>query len=142
MKVLFVASGNKIKPYTPIIKAQYESIKSAGIYIDVFSVVGKGILGYIKNIFKLKYFLKKSRYDIIHAHYGECGIISFIAKKKEKLVVSFMGGDILGDVNENGKKLFFSFIISRLNALMCYFYNLSIVKSKNIYDRLIFKKKQ
>ena len=24
---------------------------------------------------------------------------------------------------------------------MCYFYNLSIVKSKNIYDRLIFKKK-
>jgi len=60
MKVLFVCSGNnKNFDIVPFIKDQGESLKSEGVAVDYFSVVGKGLSGYIKAGFRLRRFLQK-----------------------------------------------------------------------------------
>ena len=50
MKVLFVSSGNSDYGIVPFIRNQGESLKQAGIDIDYFTIIGKGIKGYYKNI--------------------------------------------------------------------------------------------
>ena len=84
LKVLFVSSGNSKYGISPIIKSQGETIRGKGIHLDYFLVVGKGLLGYFKNLFRLRKYLKHSNYDIIHAHYALSGILSFLAKREEK----------------------------------------------------------
>lgn len=139
MKVLFLSSGNSFNNISPIIYSQGESLKECGIELEYFTINEKGFIGYIKHIFYLKKFLRKKnyKYDIIHAHYGLCGIISLLAKRKEKLVVSFMGDDLIGSINSKEKYSLLSKLISKINYLLAkYFYNYSIVKSEVLANKL------
>ena len=133
MKVLFVSSGNSKFGIVAFIKSQGESLKRNGINLDYFPIVGKGINGYLKNIPILRRKLSKERYDVIHAHYGLCGIVSNLSRKNEKLVVSLMGDDLLGEVRKDGsytKKSKFISYINKYFALSKFDY--CIVKSENL----------
>ena len=132
MKVLFVSSGNSNEGISPIIKNQGNSLISLGISLDYFTVTGKGLKNYIKGIFILKNYLLKNRYDIIHAHYGLSAIVALIARRKEKIVVSFMGDDLLGSRNSVGKITFFSKLLSLVNKNL----------SKHNYDAIIVKSEE
>ena len=92
MKVLFVCSGNKNDGPSDVVKNQYESLVNIGIQLDIYTIRGKGILGYLKNIRPLRNKLKKENYDLIHAHYSLSGIIASLAEAKP-LIVSLMGSD-------------------------------------------------
>ena len=92
MKVLFVCSGNKNDGPSDVVKNQYESLINIGIQVDIYTIRGKGILGYLKNIRPLRNKLKKENYDLIHAHYSLSGIIASLAEAKP-LIVSLMGSD-------------------------------------------------
>ena len=92
MKVLFVCSGNKNDGPSDVVKNQYESLVKIGIQVDIHTIRGKGILGYLKNIRPLRNKLKKENYDLIHAHYSLSGIIASLAEAKP-LIVSLMGSD-------------------------------------------------
>ena len=92
MKVLFVCSGNKNDGPSDVVKNQYESLVNIGIQIDIYTIRGKGVLGYLKNIRPLRNKLKKENYDLIHAHYSLSGIIASLAEAKP-LIVSLMGSD-------------------------------------------------
>ena len=92
MKVLFVCSGNKNDGPSDVVKNQYESLVNIGIQVDIYTIRGKGILGYLKNIRPLRNKLKKENYDLIHAHYSLSGIIASLAEAKP-LIVSLMGSD-------------------------------------------------
>jgi teichuronic acid biosynthesis glycosyltransferase TuaC len=133
MKVLFVSSGNLKTGISPIVRSQGESLKRNGIDLDYFTIVGKGATGYIKNIARLRKFLENKNYDIIHAHYGLCGIVSELSRKTEKLVVSFMGDDLIGSNNNDGSYTMKSKLIVGANK---YFalkrYDSNIVKSKEL----------
>lgn len=134
MKVLFVSSGNAKDGISPIIKNQGESLKSEGIDLEFFSIKGKGLKSYFRHIFILKSHLKTNSYDIIHAHYGLCGIVSLFSKNKEKLVVSFMGDDLLGENNQSGSLLLKSRISTFINKQVAkLFYDVSIVKSQEMF---------
>jgi len=52
MRILFVRSGNN--GIDPISTRQGESLKKRNIEIIYFDIIGKGFIGYLKNIFKLK----------------------------------------------------------------------------------------
>lgn len=93
MKVLFVTSGNsKYHNIMPaFIRSQADSLIEEGVELDFYQIKGKGVIGYLKNIAPLRRKLKSHSYDIIHAHYGFCGVVSALARKDEKIVVSFMG---------------------------------------------------
>ena len=92
MKVLFVCSGSKNDGPSDVVKNQYESLVNIGIQVDIYTILGKGVLGYLKNIRPLRNKLKKENYDLIHAHYSLSGIIASLAQAKP-LIVSLMGSD-------------------------------------------------
>ena len=93
MKVLFISSGNSVNGISPIIKNQGESLKDQGIDLDYYTIKGKGIFGYLKNIIPLKKILRKNSYDIVHAHYLFSALVASLAGVKP-IAVSLMGSDV------------------------------------------------
>jgi teichuronic acid biosynthesis glycosyltransferase TuaC len=93
MKVLIVSSGNSGQ-ISPFIAEQVESVKKYGVEFDTFSIVGKGLLGYMGNIGPLTRRIRSFCPDIIHAHYGLSGFLSFLVKGNHKLITTFHGNDI------------------------------------------------
>lgn len=92
MKVLFVSSGNGELGISPIIKNQGESLKRHSIFVDYFTINGKGLKSYINHIFLLRNYLRKHSYDIIHSHYSLSSFVASLAGSNP-LVVSLMGSD-------------------------------------------------
>jgi teichuronic acid biosynthesis glycosyltransferase TuaC len=132
VKILIVASA-KAGKINVIVERQVESLRLTNIDIDIYPVNEKGILGYISNIPKLRNVLKNKNYNIIHAHYGLCGIISYFARQHEKIIVSFMGDDILGSNNSRGKVTASSKILAWISIFFAnYLYDYSILKSKEM----------
>lgn len=93
MRVLIVCSGNA--GYTsPFVTEQVEAIQNLGveIQIKIFSIIGKGVFGYLKNIVKLKKEIQDYKPDIIHAHYGLSGLLAVI-QRKIPVIITFHGSD-------------------------------------------------
>ena len=92
MRVLIVCSGNSGQ-VSPFIAEQAQQIKKSGTEILIFSIIGKGFLGYIKNLPKLKKSIRTFRPDIIHAHSGMSGLLSGL-QFKVPVVVTYHGSDV------------------------------------------------
>ncbi len=69
LKVLLVSSGNSSYGISPFVKEQGDALRKQGIHVDNFLINGKGIRGYLKNIFRLRKYLKRHDYDILHGHF-------------------------------------------------------------------------
>lgn len=96
MKVLHITNNypTEANPIFGIfVKEQIESLQSLNIDCDVFFINGreKGKLEYLKSIFRLKRFLEKNIYDVIHCHHAFSALCLILAggSKKNKVVVSF-----------------------------------------------------
>lgn len=138
MKILFVLSGNNITGGTNIIKNQAKSLAGLCDKIDFFLINGKGLTGYLRNIISLRKHLMFHSYDIIHAHYGLCGLVSLLAKRSDrKLVVSLMGNDLLGDhAKKNGGSTLFSKILVVLSKMVACSVDIVIVKSEEMAKKI------
>lgn len=128
MKVLFVVGGNVEKfGVPPLIKAQGESLKQQGVDISYFPIIGKGVKGYLKNILKLKKYVKNNPVDIIHAHFSFSGIVASLAKTNTPIFVSLLGTDV------NGSGLLNKII---LKCIRLFSWKALIVKSEEMYKKL------
>ncbi len=135
MRILFVSRGNSDDgKQSVLILNQSDSLKNIGLDILEFSVTGKGIKGYIFNILKIRKFIKQQKIDIVHAHYGYCGIISFLAKRKQtKLVLSLMGSDIIKSQLNTFTINIINETIRNITKFLCaYFIDEVIVKSESM----------
>jgi N-acetyl sugar amidotransferase len=142
LRILFVSSGTRDEGIGSLIMDQGESIKAQGIGIEYFTIKSKGFSGYLRNIFKLKNHLKKNQYDIIHAHYGLSGIVAILANNKHnKLVISFMGTDLLGIVAPDGKITIMGKLLVILIHKFVKYADYVIVKSQAMADKIAFKNK-
>ncbi len=92
LKVLFVSSGNSGKE-SIVIANQADSLRKAGLQVELFLIKGSGFWGYLKNIIPLRKHSKKKPYDIIHAHYSFSGFVASLSFARP-LIVSLMGSDI------------------------------------------------
>jgi glycosyltransferase involved in cell wall biosynthesis len=93
MRVLFIYSANNCENGLNIlVKNQGKSLSDAGIEIDYYPIVGKGLKGYLKNVFSLRKYIKNN-YDIFHAHYCLTAFVATLSGCKP-LVVSLMGSDV------------------------------------------------
>jgi len=92
MRVLFVFRGYEHGIRNPIVSNQLESLLKTGIEVDFFPI-SKGGLHYFKSFFHLNKYLKKNKYDLVHAHYGYTAILAALANPG-KTVASLMGSDI------------------------------------------------
>ena len=130
--ILFVSSGNSKSGINTIVKNQGESLQDKNVKINYFTIRGKGLKNYLIHIFLLKKHLKENNYDVIHAHYGLCGIVAQLARDREKLVVSFMGSDLIGSMNSEGRYSLFGYLLVRFNKLFLKKYDFIITKSQNL----------
>ena len=133
MKILFVSSGNsKDFDVVPFIKAQGDSLIKLGHDVTFFTIQGKGFKGYIKNIPRLRNYLKNKHFDLVHAHFSYCGWVAFLTGTKIPKILSLMGGDAYGDIYENGQKKIKTYFMILQGQLIQHFYNEIIVKSDNL----------
>jgi glycosyltransferase involved in cell wall biosynthesis len=128
MRILFVCSGNAGE-ISVLIRNQSQSLINKNIEIDYFIVKGKGLIGYLKNLLKLRKKFKSEKYDIVHAHYSFCGYLCVLANIKP-LIVSLMGSDV------KSKRIYRIYNKILLN----YPCSALIVKSKELGESLNFKK--
>lgn len=91
MKVIFVSSGNS-GDLKILVRNQATSLRKQGLHVDHFLIRGRGLIGYLRNVLRLRKVLKSGNYDLVHAHYSFSGYITTMAGCKS-LVVSLMGSD-------------------------------------------------
>lgn len=109
MKVLIVSSGNS-GHISPFVLEQGNSLNNLGIDLSYFKIIGKGIVGYLKNLKILKKKIKEFKPDLIHAHYGLSGLLACL-QQEVPVIITFHGSD----VNVFYVRLF-SILAARLSA--------------------------
>ena len=92
MKILVIAS-DKGGYFTPFIEEQISALQSRGVETMRYAVTGKGIFGYLKELPKLKQFIRANKPDIIHAHFGLCGLLANL-QLRIPVVTTYHGSDI------------------------------------------------
>lgn len=132
MRILIVCSGNKTTGEfqfvldQPFIYEQTKSLELLNIEIELFLIKGKGILGYLKNIKRLREAIKSKNFDIVHAHNGPSGFIA-IFQRIVPVIITFHGSDI---------NLRYLNIISSFTRL---FSKWNIFVSQKMYDKIYIK---
>ncbi|MCQ2339170.1 MAG: glycosyltransferase family 4 protein [Paludibacteraceae bacterium] len=126
MKVLFVSSGNKLNGINPIILNQGNALIHAGVEVEYYPIVGKGFLGYMKNILPLRRYIRANRFDAVHAHYSLTAFAVSLARCKN-LVVSLMGSDVKASKKYKAVIKCFAFLFR---------WKTIIVKSQDMYNSL------
>ena len=92
MRILIVASLNK-GSFAPFIVEQVEALKAMGCEVDFFGLQGKGVKGYLGNLFALKRKIKDFCPDVVHSHYGLSGLLACL-QRKVPVVVTYHGSDV------------------------------------------------
>lgn len=133
MKILLVHSGNAVggdsSKYT-FVREQGEELRKLGCEIAYYAVVGKGMRGYLRNVKPLREKILEFQPDIVHAHYGLCGMVAVLAvKKKVPVVVTCHNGETLTKYGN----IISSLAIRRADYTICV--------AQHIYDKLYLKPK-
>lgn len=121
MKILFVSSGNAKNGISSLIYNQGLSLIQDNVSVDFFTIKGKGIKSYVKNIFLLRNHLKLNHYDIVHSHYSLSSFVAALAMAKP-LFVSLMGSDVKSNKIYHPIIYFFHY----------FFWSVTIVKSEDM----------
>jgi len=105
MRILIVGSLNShAGKFATFIVEQADALRQAGCDVEYFGITGKGIKGYLCSLKELRGKIEEVRPDIIHAHYGLCGLVAGLAispfrpfshlAHRPKLVTTYHGSDI------------------------------------------------
>lgn len=109
MKVLIVARY-KERGFAPFVIQQVAVLEKLGVNCLYFPVKSKGVTGYLQHLKALKKAICEYHPDIVHAHYGLCGLLSNL-QRRVPVVTTYHGSDI------NDKKVLpLSKIAMRLSA--------------------------
>lgn len=116
------------------VKSQVDSIAAKGIETDVMVIDGyKSKFNYLRALRWLWSHLRVQRYDLIHAHYGLCGLIARM-QSRVPVVVSFCGSDLYGKSDTRGRPKPLSLIWVFLHKLLARYIGGVIVKSPAMAD--------
>lgn len=96
MRVLVVCSYRDFRKdgIIPYVKEQVSAISALGAECDYYLVHGKGAVGYLKEIPSLRKKIREYKPDVIHAHYGLCGLLANLATRRLPVVTTYHGSDI------------------------------------------------
>lgn len=112
MRVLAVCSF-KLKQkenVSPFVREQVAALRNSGVECEFFHVKGKGVAGYLRQLKFLKKKIIEFNPDVIHAHFGLCGLLANL-QRKVPVITTYHGSDI------NDKKAYpFSKMAIRLSA--------------------------
>ena len=80
MKVLIVARY-KEKGFAPFVTQQVAALQKQGVECQFFPVKSKGVTGYLKHLKTLKKIIRDFHPDVVHAHYGLCGLLANLQRR-------------------------------------------------------------
>lgn len=88
----------------PFLVREVRSIQEAGIDIDVFSFSG-GLrpYNYLRAAWQLKRRLRRHRYDLLHAQWGQSGLATLFSTRLPR-IVTFRGSDVNGILSSSGRQ--------------------------------------
>ncbi len=117
MRVLIVASYRSYSTsgMAPFVKDQAEALGRVGISYQFFLVNGKGIKGYLSNFGLFKSAISSYKPDLIHAHFGLCGLFANL-QRKVPVVTTYHGSDINTTVPYRYSKI--SILLSKWNIFV------------------------
>lgn len=92
IKVLVVAS-DKGGNFTAFVEEQIVAFQQVGCEVIRYGVTRKGLLGYLRELPGLKAKIHACQPDVIHAHFGLCGLLANL-QRKVPVVTTFHGCDI------------------------------------------------
>lgn len=99
MRVLICVSGNasnfKFEYNQVFVYEQIEAVRKLDPDVEykVFTVVGKGVKGYLNSLRSLKRMISDYRPDIIHAHCGQVGAVA-VLQRRVPVITTFHGSDV------------------------------------------------
>lgn len=94
MKILILASLNShAGKMAPFIAEQAEALQAAGCEVVYFGVRGKGVVGYLKQLPRLRRVIREQHIDLVHAHYGLCCLLANL-QRLVPVVSTYHGSDI------------------------------------------------
>ena len=132
MRLLLIHSGNAVSGdsarYT-FVREQGEALRSLGCEVEYYAVVGRGIKGYLKNVSSLRKKINAYQPDIIHAHFGLCGMVAVLATKRP-VVITCHNGETLTKYGN----IITSLALQRAAHTICV--------AQHIYDKLYLKPKR
>ena len=118
---------------------QIESLRELGVATHAVDMRGIPKLKYLIAIPKIRRLAQDV--DIVHSHYGYCGWLTWIAtrlmRSRPKLVMSFMGDDLLGTPRADGSLEWPSRIQKRINKSFARVFDQVIVKSQEMADLIV-----
>lgn len=102
LRVLMITSGWPIpgqEQTTHFIKRQAESLRAAGVDVDVFHFRGRQLLRhYVTAWLRARSRLAGGGYDLVHAQFGQSGVLAL--PKRIPLVVTLRGDDLQGIIHD------------------------------------------
>lgn len=105
MKVLVVTNmyPTRERPsFGSFIKTQVDSIVRKSVEVDIIFINGnESRFNYIRGVITLYRKILTSEYDLVHAHYGLCGLIARL-QFRYPIVVSYCGDDLYGSASPEG----------------------------------------
>ena len=111
---------------------QIQSLRDCGVETEVLDMRGIPKLKYLQAIPRIRRLAKSV--DLVHAHFGYCGWLSRLQLRKP-IVLSFMGSDVYGDTEANGRPGLYSATMSAINRkLLARVVSAIIVKSQMMAD--------
>lgn len=106
MKILIVASDKQGR-FAPFIEEQISALQACNAEIIRYAVTGKGISGYLHELPQLKRMIRLEKPDVVHAHFGLCGLLATLASigLHTHVVVTYHGCDINAKKNRPFSKI-------------------------------------
>ena len=97
MKILFISSHyTHSSGSAPFVKKEYNALRDLGLDIDLYAYSGGwSMVNYANHLYKIYRLIKTKKYDILHARFGQCGVLA-IFFKDTKSIVTFGGSDLTG----------------------------------------------
>ena len=92
MKILIVARY-KERGFAPFVTQQVDALQKQGVECQFFPVKSKGMTGYLQHLKALKKAICEFHPDIVHAHYGLCGLLANL-QRRVPVVTTYHGSDI------------------------------------------------
>jgi glycosyltransferase involved in cell wall biosynthesis len=139
IKVLYICSQwpTPEKPsIAPFVERDVRAIRHQGVELDPMPYEGGwNIRKYWRAIREMRRRMKENDYDLIHAYFGQCGLVAR-AQFKLPVIVSYGGSDIEGSPVFQGAQRYKHYVLMTISRILSLIVDQVIVVSENLGRKL------
>lgn len=120
----------------PFLVREVQALRRAGVAVEVFAFRGAMNPGnYLRAWGRLLPRLNRARYDLVHAQFGQSGLLALFPKRLP-LVVTYQGSDLNGLYGEGGQMTAAGFLLRMVSRLVAWRADEIILVSRQLAGHL------